>query len=130
MADGPGLRSDLGAGVGGALIATATGFGWARGAGRGWKTSRGASRHFITGAGRLCAAVGDGCRGRWWCVLYTRRRWWDLSAVEAGSELRWDLAADSRASRGFRWGRAIFTFLGITPARATCRTLISPTHVS
>ena len=109
----------------GRRIATVTGCGLARGAGLGWETSRGASRHITMGAGRTCAAdIGDGCRGRWWCVRCTRRRWWDLSAVD--SALAWDLARGFPEWRGFHWGRAMFTSPGIAPARVTCRTSTSP----
>src|SRR5271168_5322216 len=45
----------------GRRIATATGFGLDRGAGPGWQTSRGVSRHFTTGAGHTWAAdIGAG----------------------------------------------------------------------
>jgi hypothetical protein len=65
----------------GHLIATATGFLFRHGAGRGWKTSLGASLHSTMADGLSLEAVGAGCQGRLQSGQFTHQPWSRLLEV-------------------------------------------------
>jgi len=69
----------------GRRIAMAIGSGQSRGAGPGWMTRLGDSRHFITAAGPTLIEVGSGFRAAWWRGLSMPRRSSLLSVAATGT---------------------------------------------
>src|ERR1700733_4514723 len=89
-------------------ITMAIGFGGTRGAGPGWMTLPGDSRHSTMAGGLMSAVIGVGCRGRWLNARCTRLPWW-LGWAAVRWEAEW---------AGLRSARARSTCLLITPARS------------
>jgi hypothetical protein len=69
----------------GRRIATGTGRGWTRGAGRGSMTRPGASHRITTDGGFTSVAAGRGYRAMSWRARCTRPRWWLSWAAPTGA---------------------------------------------